>query len=98
MGRIFADAVFESTGRNYTVGNAAIALYPAFGASDDYAAFVGVETSFTYELPCGGPNRWDPPASQIFEIVTETWTGLREVLRFAAAHEWSTDAEGKLNV
>lgn len=91
IGRIFADAILESTGRNYTVGNAAIALYPAFGASDDYAASVGVETSYTFELPCGGPNRYDLPASQIYEVVTETWTGFSEILRFAATHEWSDE-------
>lgn len=91
MGHIFADAVRQSTGTNYTVGNSATALYPAYGASDDFAASVGVEASFTYELPCGGPNGFDLPATRINEVAIETWTGFREVLRFVATNEWADE-------
>lgn len=90
MGRLFADRILETTGTNYTVGNSAIALYPAFGASDDYSAFLGVETSFTFELPGGGRNGFDLPAERLFAVVTETWNGFREVLRYIAARSWPT--------
>lgn len=91
IGHIFREAILESTGRNYTVGNAATVLSPAYGASDDFSASVGVETSFTYALPGGGEFGFDLPVSQINGVVTEIWTGFRELLRFAATHEWSDD-------
>lgn len=50
-GRRFADAVYAVNGTSYTVGNGAIELYPAYGASDDYAASQDIDISTTIELP-----------------------------------------------
>lgn len=89
IGRIFADTVLEATSTNYTVGNAAIVLYPAFGASDDYSAAIGVPTSFTWELPGGGRYGFDLPADRLLAVATETWTGFQAVFRFVAGHDWT---------
>lgn len=71
-------------GTRYTVGNGAIELYPAYGASDDYAAFAGAELAATIELPGGGTYGFDLPAERIASVVQETWIGFEELFRFIA--------------
>lgn len=83
-GNLFGDAIFAVNGTRYTVGNGAIELYPAFGASDDYAAQQGVDISATVELPGGGSYGFDLPAERIYPVVEETWTGMQELFRFIA--------------
>lgn len=70
------------------MGNAAIELYPAYGGSDDYAYFFGVEASFTIELTGGGRNGFDLPANRLQAAVDETWLGFRNMMLHAAGHEW----------
>lgn len=89
IGHIFADNIYRATRTRYTVGNAAIALYPAYGASDDYAAFVDVETAFTIELPGGGQYGFDLPAERIQSVMEETWIGFSNVFQFAGLTSWS---------
>lgn len=84
VGRRFASAIYQINGTEYTVGNGAIELYPAFGASDDYAAFAGVEISTTIELPGGGSYGFDLPAERIADVVDETWMGLEQILHYVA--------------
>ncbi|KAG4072008.1 hypothetical protein HA402_010945 [Bradysia odoriphaga] len=83
-GNRFADAIFAVNGTRYTVGNGAIELYPAFGASDDYAAEQGVDISTTIELPGGGNYGFDLPAERIYSVVEETWEGMLELFAFIA--------------
>jgi len=83
-GNRFADAIFAVNGTRYTVGNGAIELYPAFGASDDYAAEQGVDISTTIELPGGGSYGFDLPAERIYPVVEETWEGMKELFAFIA--------------
>lgn len=71
------NAILDATGTNYTVGSSTNVLYIAAGASDDYAFYSGFPISFTMELTCGGPNRFDPPPSEIDAIVKETWIGIK---------------------
>lgn len=87
--RLFSNAIYASTGAQYTLGNGAIELYPAYGASDDYAAFRGVQLAYTFELPGGGQNGFDLPANRIYPVATETWTGFYQVLVHAATHNWN---------
>lgn len=89
IGEIFADEVFATTGHNYTVGNSAIALYPAAGGSDDWAVWAGAEVGYTFILPGGGYFGFDLPASQLKGVVTETWAGFRKLLEFAGTHTWT---------
>jgi len=81
-GRAFADAVYAVNGTRYTVGNGAFALYPAYGASDDYAASQGATISTTIELPGGGQYGFDLPPERISSVVQETWEGLEELFHF----------------
>lgn len=83
-GNRFGDAIFAVNGTRYTVGNGAIELYPAFGASDDYAAAQGVDISATIELPGGGSYGFDLPAERIYSVVEETWEGMLELFAFIA--------------
>lgn len=71
------NAVYKYSGRKYQVGNAAILLYPAAGASDDYAyALADARIAITMELPSGGANGFDPPPADIKEYVEESWVGI----------------------
>lgn len=71
-------------GTRYTVGNGAIELYPAYGASDDYGAFAGADLSATIELPGGGSYGFDLPADRIAAVVHETWIGFEALFEHLA--------------
>lgn len=65
--------------RVYTVGNSATALYPASGASDDFAAGVaGIVHSFTVELTGGGSTGFDLEPERIQQVSNEIFLGYRE--------------------
>ncbi|KAJ8932657.1 hypothetical protein NQ314_014534 [Rhamnusium bicolor] len=64
-------------GTNYTVGNSAELLYTSAGCSDDYAKSVGIELSYTIELPGGGTSGFDLPPEDILSTVEETWEGFK---------------------
>ncbi|EDV97049.1 carboxypeptidase B [Drosophila grimshawi] len=76
VGRAGADAIKAATGTIYRVGCSTTLLGAAAGASDDYAFNAGFPISFTMELPRGGNNNFDPPASDIDRLVKETWVGI----------------------
>lgn len=88
IGRLFADTILEATGSRYQVNNSAIGLYPAYGGSDDYAAFVGVQAAFTFELTGGGRYGFDLPANRLESVLGEFWLGFERVLHFAGVHDW----------
>ena len=55
IGNAAAAAIKKVNGRDYTVGPAGAVLYPAGGASDDFAkGTAGVTFAVTVELPGGG--------------------------------------------
>ena len=56
IGNRAAAAIEAVNGRKYTVGPAGAVLYPAGGASDDFAKAAGVKFAVTVELP-GGTDR-----------------------------------------
>lgn len=89
IGHIYADSILRATGTRYEVGNSAIALYPAYGGSDDYAISVGIETAFTFELTGGGRNGFDLPADRLQSVLEETWLGFTHVFAFAGGNRWS---------
>ena len=71
------DAIKAYSGREYQIGNAAILLYPAAGASDDYAyAAADARIAVTMELPSGGSTGFDPPPKDIKPYVEESWQGI----------------------
>nr|XP_022916572.1 zinc carboxypeptidase-like [Onthophagus taurus] len=76
VGDRIANAIYNVGGTRYTVGNAAYLLYPAAGASDDWMKSTIAPLSFTLELPGGGSQGFDLPASQISSVVKETWQGI----------------------
>lgn len=69
-------AILANSGRKYKVGNAAKLMYPAAGASDDYAYSLGARISITMELPSGGLRGFDPPPKDIKKHVEESWVGI----------------------
>ncbi|TDG52921.1 hypothetical protein AWZ03_000464 [Drosophila navojoa] len=76
VGRAGGDAIKAATGTVYKVGCSTQLMYPAAGASDDYAFNAGFPISFTMELPAGGANYFDPPPADIDRLVKETWVGI----------------------
>lgn len=88
MAHIFADTIFAETGTNYTVGSVSNLFGHIYGTAVDYASFVGVQASISITLPGGGETSFEVPASQLEEVLRETWSGLRNVLVFAGEHNW----------
>lgn len=89
LGDKFAKAVQATSGTKYRVGNSAYELYPAYGASDDYAASAGVPLAYTIELPGGGRYGFDLPANQIPKVVQETFNGFLEMLKYVGENKWN---------
>ncbi|XP_050521702.1 carboxypeptidase B-like [Daktulosphaira vitifoliae] len=66
VGQAMAAAIKEATSFEYTVGNSASLLYPAAGASDDWAKGVAkIKYAYTFELRDTGKNGFILPASHI---------------------------------
>uniref|UniRef100_A0A1I8I7F6 Peptidase_M14 domain-containing protein n=1 Tax=Macrostomum lignano TaxID=282301 RepID=A0A1I8I7F6_9PLAT len=74
----------KSLGRNYDIGNSAVVTYPAAGASDDYAASIGVPYAHTIELPDTGQYGFLLPQSEIPRVGLETLEALKVYLGEAA--------------
>lgn len=88
LGHFYADNIYRATRTRYEVGNAAIALYPAYGGSDDYAKSVGVEAAFTIELPGGGRYGFDMPPERLQSVLEETWIGFSHMFAYASGYSW----------
>ncbi|XP_070498485.1 carboxypeptidase B1-like [Chironomus tepperi] len=77
IAQIGASAIKNATGTTYTVGSSTNVLYAAAGGSDDYMfAIFNVPISITMELPGGGQNGFDMPASKIDDTVKESAIGI----------------------
>jgi len=80
VGLLWRNAIQAATGKNYAVGNIAVLLGNAFGASDDHMAGTqGVNLVYTLELSRGGGTGFDFPESQIGSLVRETFHGYRAI-------------------
>jgi len=78
VGLLWRDAIQAQTGKVYVVGNVAVVLGNAFGASDDHmAGGQNVDLVYTLELTGGGSTGFDFPESQIGSLVRETFHGYR---------------------
>lgn len=65
--------------RSYIVGNSASALYPASGASDDFAAGgAGIDYAYTVELSGGGNTGFDLEPERIQGVANEIFAAYRE--------------------
>jgi len=80
VGLLWRDAIQAATGKNYAVGNIAVLLGNAFGASDDHMAGTQrVDLVYTLELTRGGATGFDFPENQIGSLVRETFHGYRAI-------------------
>ena len=87
VGNLFAKAVFDVSGTNYSVGNSAEILYTANGASDDYAlAFADADLAYTLELPGGGNFGFDYPQDQLFDLAKALFMGYRAMALYVGDH------------
>lgn len=59
-------------------------MYPASGASDDYAVTTGIPLAFTLEVSTNDTHGFKLPVSHINEVATETFAGLKEFGRYVA--------------
>lgn len=82
VGIAMADAIHEEALPHfprYEVGNSVLVIqYAASGASEDYAHYVGVPLSYTYELPglAGGLEGFHLDPRYIEQVSRETWAGI----------------------
>lgn len=80
VGLLWRNAIQAQTGKVYAVGNIAVILGNAFGASDDHmAGNQRVNLVYTLELTRGGATGFDFPESQIGSLVRETFHGYRAI-------------------
>lgn len=80
VGLLWRNAIQAQTGKVYAVGNVAVILGNAFGASDDHmAGNQNVNLVYTLELTRGGGTGFDFPESQIGSLVRETFHGYRAI-------------------
>lgn len=91
ISQVGAQAIHKATGAKYTVGSSTNVLYAAAGGSDDYMFAVGkVPISITMELPGGGRNGFDPPASDIQRMANESVIGIFAMIQ-AVADKYSVE-------
>ncbi|XP_066973278.1 carboxypeptidase B-like [Macrobrachium rosenbergii] len=73
-----AQKIKTKTAAVYSVGNAARLLYPAAGASDDWASYtLSIAYVYTIELRDTGSNGFTLPASQILPTVQDAWAAVQ---------------------
>lgn len=86
IGETAAEALAQRYGTRYRVGSIYETIYPASGASADYAyGVLGVPLAFTYELRpgAGGRGGFELPAEQIVPVGEETLDSLVALLQRA---------------
>ncbi|KAJ8970943.1 hypothetical protein NQ317_008290 [Molorchus minor] len=72
------DAISAVRNTSFAVGNSMTLLYAVGGGSRDFSRAVGeVDLGYTVELPPGGSSGFNPDASEIIPVVTETWEGIK---------------------
>ncbi|CAJ0583497.1 unnamed protein product, partial [Mesorhabditis spiculigera] len=91
MGRAMSQAIQRVHGTRYAVANAADLLYPAAGASDDYAKSIGIKYVYTVELRPGENDRendekygFELPAAYIQRTGDEVFQGVLVLARRVA--------------
>lgn len=85
IAQVGASAIKKTTGTIYTVGSSTNVLYAAAGGSDDYMfGIFNIPISITMELPGGGPNGFDMPASRLENTVKESAVGIFAMIEAVA--------------
>lgn len=82
IGDLYRQVVASVHGMNYQMGNSADLLYPAAGASDDYAMNKTYDLSYTIELR--NTNTFQLPASQIIPTGEENYAAMEAMLEYIA--------------
>lgn len=78
LAKVANEKIKAVRGSTYTIGSSTNVLYPAAGGSDDWMMGVlKVPITYTIELPGGGTQGFDPPASDIMPAVEEMWEGVK---------------------
>lgn len=89
VGRRMGEAMHNSGGHSYTVGNSATTLYAAAGGADDWAkGTVGVKYTYTIELPDRGQYGFMLPASYIQSVAKEALAALKVLAQEVQNTPW----------
>lgn len=81
-------AIRQTSGAYYTVGSAAMTLYPASGGSDDWAkGIANIKYAYTIELRDTGAYGFVLPASYIYPTAQEALAALTTIASTAAAKD-----------
>lgn len=83
------DAIYSVNQTVYRVGTSFEYLSLSSGVSKDFAASVGINLSFTCELPGGGVRGFDIEAERIPGVVEETFAGLTQFGSYVATYDWN---------
>ncbi|XP_037785114.1 carboxypeptidase B-like [Penaeus monodon] len=91
VGKGMAEAIRKAQGKVFAVGSSAKLLYPASGASDDWALGVAkVPLSYTLELRDEGAAGFVLPPNQIVPAANEAWVAMRYLGEYVAKQEAPT--------
>ncbi|XP_063590475.1 carboxypeptidase B1-like [Penaeus indicus] len=88
VGQGMAEAIRKAQGKVFAVGSSAKLLYPAAGASDDWALGVAkVPLSYTLELRDEGAAGFVLPPNQIIPAANEAWAAMKYLGEYVAKQE-----------
>ncbi|XP_065341514.1 carboxypeptidase B-like [Cloeon dipterum] len=71
------DALSAVRGTTYDIGSIANTIYLAYGGTIDWVLGVLGKQAYAFELPGGGLAGFNPPASAIIPVATETWEAFK---------------------
>ncbi|XP_047475923.1 carboxypeptidase B-like [Penaeus chinensis] len=95
VGKGMAEAITKAQGKVFAVGSSAKLLYPASGASDDWALGVAkVPLSYTLELRDEGAAGFVLPPNQIIPAANEAWAAMKYLGEYVATQEARTREAG----
>uniref|UniRef100_A0A8B9KXX7 Carboxypeptidase A2 n=1 Tax=Astyanax mexicanus TaxID=7994 RepID=A0A8B9KXX7_ASTMX len=82
VGRSAVQALSSLYGTSYRVGSICRIIYQASGGSIDWSYDIGIKYSFAFELRDTGRYGFLLPANQIIPTASETWLGLKYIMKY----------------
>lgn len=89
LASLVANKIYSVNGRRYQVGRGALLLKtPESGTSSDYAyGAKGIPIAYTVKLPGGRKSVFEVPESELNAILTESFEGFLQVVKFVSNAE-----------
>ncbi|XP_063067991.1 carboxypeptidase O-like [Engraulis encrasicolus] len=96
VGRAAAKAIKAVHNMNYTVGTSPDVLYPNSGSSRDWARYIGIPFSFTFELRDDGTFGFKLPECEIQPACEEAYAGVHSIISYVHDKSYPHSAAASL--